>query len=281
MTPLLDHELIEYIREDIPYFDLTTHLLAPTPKLAKLEIFTRDDIVVACSEEAQRVAELLGCSVVKNTPSTTFLQAGSLVLKLQGDSDKLHQAWKLCAVLLEYACGIATYSYKMLQNAHTLNPKCEILVTRKSIPFTKKFAMRALLCGGVLPHRLGLSESIVIFDHHRALFEDKEQFINAFHDLKRKAVEKKVVVESDTLEDAKEMLCLGADVIQMDKCNQSVLKELVEYKNQNFPHAKILAAGGINKDNVALFAHSGVDAIVTSSPYQAKMADFGTRWINL
>ncbi|MDD2356939.1 MAG: ModD protein [Thiovulaceae bacterium] len=281
MTPLLDHELIEYIREDIPYFDLSTHLLAPTPKLAKLEIYTRGDIIVACSEEAQRIAELLGCSVVKNTPSRTFVKAGSIVLKLQGDSDKLHQAWKLCSILLEYACGIATYGHEMLQNAHKANPNCEILATRKTIPFAKKFAIRAVLCGGVLPHRLGLSESIVIFDQHRALFTDKEQFIQGFMELKRKAVEKKVVVESDTLEDAKEMLSLSADVIQMDKCDQSVLKELVEYKNQNFPHAKILAAGGINKENVALFAQTGVDAIVTSSPYQAKMADFGTRWINL
>ena len=237
--------------------------------------------MVACSEEAQRVAELLGCSVIKNIPSGTFLSAGSVVLKLQGDSDKLHQAWKLCAVLLEYACGIATYGFQMLQKVHKTNSRCEIMVTRKSVPFTKKFAIRALLCAGVFPHRLGLSESIVIFDHHRSLFENKEEFIKAFLELRQKSVEKKVVVESDTLEDAKEMLFLGADVIQMDKCNQNILEELVIYKNHNFPNAKILAAGGINLENVSYFVETGVDAIVTSSPYQAKMADLGTRWINL
>ena len=67
----------------------------------------------------------------------------------------------------------------------------------------------------------------------------------------------------------------------MDKCDISTLNILVNYKNTYYPNAKILATGGINKNNAADFAKTGVDALVTSSPYQAKMADLGTKWIKL
>lgn len=279
MPLLLDAELLEYIREDIPYFDLTTALLGSDFANAKMQIRTREEIVVACSEEAARIAELLGCKVEFFVPSSKRVKAGETILSIEARGELLHQAWKLTQVLLEYACGMATYANDMLLNVQEVNKYCEILVTRKSIPFAKKFAIRALLCGGILPHRLGLSESILVFSHHRSLFKDSDAFKEGFKELRLRAVEKKVVVECEDFDDALEMMALGADVIQMDKCDIKTLKELVDYKQKEFPSAKIIAAGGINKMNVAEFAKTGVDAIITSSPYQAKMADISVKWV--
>ena len=281
MPRLLDAELLEYIREDIPYFDLTTTLLGSDFEKAKLEIKTREEIVVACSEEAARIAELLGCKVEFFVPSSKRVKTGETIMIIEAKGETLHQAWKLTQVLLEYACGMATYANDMLLNAQKVNKHCEILVTRKSIPFAKKFAIRALLCGGILPHRLGLSESILVFSHHRALFKDSDAFKEGFKELRLRAVEKKVVVECESFNDAMEMLSLGADVIQMDKCDIQMLAELMEYKQKEFPNAKIIAAGGINKMNVGEFAKTGVDAIITSSPYQAKMADISVKWTKI
>ncbi len=281
MNSLSDNELLQYIREDLPYFDLTTHLLCSEFSPARLEIITRDTIVVACIEEAARIAQLLGAKVLFAATSSSKLQSGETLLTLSAKGDILHQAWKLCQVFLEYSCGMATYANTMLHEAKSVNPKCEIFVTRKSIPFTKRFAIRALLSGGILPHRLGLSETILVFSHHRALFQDKESFENAFLQMKEKAVEKKIIVECKFFEDAIEMLTLGADVIQMDKSDVQTLHQIVAYRTKHFPHAKILATGGVHIHNVKEFARTGVDAIVTSSPYQAKMADIGTKWSNL
>ncbi|MBN2250435.1 MAG: molybdenum ABC transporter, partial [Campylobacterales bacterium] len=61
MLRIDDHTLMEYLKEDVPYFDLTTALQESSGKRAKLEIFTREEVIVSCSEEAKRVAELLGC----------------------------------------------------------------------------------------------------------------------------------------------------------------------------------------------------------------------------
>ncbi len=281
MNPLSDHELWEYIREDLPYFDLTTHLLAPQEQNAVLSIITRNRIVAACTEEAARIGELLGCEVRSKSASGTVVEKGGVLLGLQGDGQALHQAWRLCQILLEYACGMASYADAMVRSARAVNPDCEILVTRKSFPFTKRFSIRALLIGGILPHRLGLSESVLIFPNHRALYPDAAAFEAALPLIKKRCVEKKLVVESETLEDAKRMLDLGADVIQMDKSVPESLSALVAYKREYHPQAAIIAAGGINRDNVADYARTGVDAIVTSSPYQAGMTDLTSSWKRL
>lgn len=272
---LSDHELWEYIREDIPYFDLTTHLLDPKVqnKQAVLKIKTREDIVVACIEEAARIGELLGCTATYEVSSGSLIKEGSSFLELQGDAKTLHQAWRVTQILLEYSCGMATAAHKMAQEVKELNSKCEIFVTRKSFPFAKHFVMRSLVCAGVLPHRLGLSESVLIFDNHRALYDTHDEFEAAIPEIKERCVEKKLVIESDSLEDAQKMLSLGADVIQMDKITPEKLQQLVEYKNKHYPAAKIIAAGGINRKNAKEYAATGIDAIVTSSLYSAGLCD--------
>lgn len=270
---LSDHELWEYIREDIPYFDLTTHLLEPKTQEVVLEIKTREEIYVACIEEAARIAELLGAQVTQSVLSGTLIEKDSILLTLRGDAQIVHQAWRLVQILLEYACGMATKAYNMLNEVHSINPHCEIFVTRKSFPFAKRFVMRTLVTAGVLPHRLGLSESILIFDNHRALYKSQEEFEAALQKIKQRSVEKKLVVESESLQDAQKMLSFGADVIQMDKVELQELKTLVAYKNENYPNAKIIAAGGINPQNVKEYVSTGIDAVVTSSLYSSKLAD--------
>jgi len=281
MSRLTDTELWAYIREDLPYFDLTTHLLETSGQSAILGIVTRERVVAACTEEAARIGELLGCEVRSKVASGVTVEPQGLLLELQGSVDSLHEAWRLCQILMEYACGIATYANAMRQKARSVNPDCEILVTRKSYPFAKRFVMRALLSGGVLPHRLGLSETVLIFGPHRALYDTEEDFERAIGELKKRCVEKKLVIESEELEDARRMLELGADVIQLDKCTPETAAELVAYKENFYPRAAIIAAGGINSKNVVQYAQSGVDAIVTSSPYQAAAADLTSSWKSL
>jgi len=278
MNRLSDPELWEYIRGDLPYFDLTTHLLDLPPQQGMLRVLTRESVVAACTEEAVRIGELLGCEAQSYFPSGMHAEAGSVLLELRGDHESLHAAWRLCQILLEYACGMATRAYNMQQKAQAVNPHCEIYVTRKSFPFAKRFAVRALMCGGAMPHRLGLSETVLVFEQHRSLYPDTAAFEAAVGELKLRCAEKKLAVESETVEDAKRMLALGADVIQMDKCTPKTLAELVAYKNEHYPGAAILAAGGINLANVDAIAATGVEGVVTSSPYQAGMADLTARW---
>lgn len=277
MFDLTYRELEEYIHDDISYFDLTTSLQNAKNKHAKLSIFTREDLMVSCSEEAKRVAELLNCDVKKYVPSKTNIEKGETVLEFTGTYDDVHKAWRVCQILLEYSCKIATYTHKMHQKIKAVNPSCELLATRKSFPFAKRFCIKSILNGGAFPHRLGLSETILFFDNHRILYATNKEFYQAIYDFKLKAPEKKIVVESSSLEDMKHLMEYGVDVIQIDKASLEVIAQAVEYKNRYvYKNVKLLATGGIHLNNVEAFAKTKVDGIVTSALYNVGCADLGS-----
>ena len=277
MYDLNDNELLDYIKGDLPYFDLTTYLQDCGDKRARLEIFTRDDIVVACSEEAARVAELLGCEVEAVIPSGEKAKKGEILLVLHGSYERVHQAWRLSQIMLEFSCKMATYANRMKTEIEEVNNHCELLTTRKSFPFAKRFCIKAIMCGGAMPHRLGLSETILLFAGHRIVYENNQAFYKSINAMKIKAPEKKIVVESETVEDAKVLMQSNVDVLQVDKMGIEVLEEIIVYRDKNFPHIKILAAGGVNVGNAQAYAQTGVDGIVTSAIYSSGMADLGSR----
>jgi len=277
MFNLTNKELEEYIHDDIPYFDITTSLQNEKNRQAKLSIFTREDIMVSCSEEAKRVAELLSCHVQKYVPSKTSSKKGESILEFTGAYEDVHKAWRVCQILLEYSCKIATYTHDMNQKIKAINPSCELLATRKTFPFAKRFCIKSILNGGAFPHRLGLSETILFFENHRILYETNKDFYKAIYDFKIKVPEKKIVVESSTLEDMKQLMEYGVDVIQIDKASLEVIAQAVEHKNRYvYESVKLLATGGIHLNNVEAFAKTKVDGIVTSSLYNAGSANLGS-----
>jgi molybdenum transport protein len=277
MYNLTDNELLQYISDDVPYFDLTTYLQDKGDKRAVLSIFTREDIIVSCTEEVKRITELLNCKITKSHNSKASLAKGDTVLEFEGLYGDVHKAWRACQILLEYSCKISTYTNNMKKKIEKVNSSCELLTTRKSFPFAKKFSIKAIMIGGAMPHRLGLSETILLFPQHRSVYKNQEEFLDAIKEFKVKAPEKKVVVETEEFEDAVTLMKNGADALQVDKVELDVLKNIVDYKNRHFPNVKILAAGGINLNNVDEYAKTGINGVVTSAMYNCGMANLGSR----
>ena len=277
MFTLNDNELQSYINEDVPYFDLTTYLQDASAKQARLDVFTREEVVVSCSEEASRIAVLLGCEVLSFLPSKSKATKGEVLLSFQGGYEKVHQAWRVAQVLLEYSCQIATYTAQMKQEMALVNSHCELLTTRKTFPFAKRLCIKSVMVGGAMPHRLGLSETVLFFPQHRTIYNDVEAFYDAIATFKLKAPEKKIVVESKSLEDAKALMHHGADVIQLDKLEIASVEATVAYRNEHFREIKVLVAGGINVGNVKKYAQTGVDGVVSSAMYACGLSDIGTQ----
>lgn len=263
---ITNSDILEYINEDLPFMDLTTSLQSYEKTKARLELFTRDECIVSCSEISAKIAGILDCEVRFIKSSKTLARQGDMILAYQGEYANIHKAWKLTQVLLEYACAISTYTNKMLTLAQNVNEKCQILGTRKTFPFAKKFCVQALLDGGGEVHRLNLSDSILYFDKHRIVYKNSDEFFADLKCIKTKAVEKKVAVEALDLDDAIKLLEI-ADVIQLDKMNLEDTKKIVKLRDKNYKFTKIISAGGININNVKEYASCGVDAIVTSAMY--------------
>ena len=266
-----DFELERLIGEDVPYFDLTTRLLGVDGQRGVMEFYAKEEMVVACSEEAARILERLGSKTEIFVESGKPAEGGDLILKAYGNLEALHAGWKVSQVLLEYASAIATRTAKLLERARAINPGVVIATTRKNFPGGKRISVKAVLSGGGIPHRLGLSETVLFFKQHYDLLGGLDRFLTRLEEIKQKAPEKKIAVEVSTLDDALKLLKHRVDIVQLDKVSPEVLNEVVEYRNGCCPEIKIAAAGGINSDNIESYAIA--DIIVTSCVYFGKPKD--------
>jgi len=278
MILLTDQELETLIAEDVPYGDLTTTALGINGQRARITFATRDrPLVVSCTEEAVRVCGLYGLEIDGFVPSGTLVPPQSVFLEAHGEAGAIHRIWKSVQNLLDYASGIATYTREAVLLARSIHPDMVVATTRKTAPFTKKIAIKAVESGGGVAHRLGLSESLLVFEYHRVFFPTDEALRNALQRMKIANPEKKLIMEAETLEDALTFASMGADILQLEKMALTKLSDAVREIRFVYPHITLIATGGISAKNIAQYASTGVDMIVTSSPYSAQPADIKVR----
>ncbi|MDO5044938.1 MAG: ModD protein, partial [Coriobacteriia bacterium] len=262
-----DARLDQIILEDVPYCDLTTDFLDIAGEAGEIEFYTREDAILCCVEEAIRIMEKLDLELVDSIPSGTKVSAGSTFLRAQGKAGNLMLAWKVVLNLFEHYCGVATKTHNFVQKVQAVNPYCQVLATRKTSPGNKEFLIKAIMTGGAVPHRLGLSETILVFDWHRMFMGGFDEFLEKVPELLAKSVEKRVLVEAE-IDEALQLVEVGVDAIQLDKVTPENVKTYVEKLRSINPDVTILAAGGINEKNCEAYAASGANGLVTSALYK-------------
>ncbi|WP_339137423.1 MAG: ModD protein [Candidatus Electrothrix sp. GW3-4] len=267
-------EIEQWINEDAPLVDLTSHLLGLNNQPGILQIATRHPTRVALTEEAGRIFEILGCCVRNICPSGEDVPAQSVLLSAEGPAGALHRGWKVAMNLLEYMCGVATHTAEMVNKVREYSD-IPLLVTRKHQPGLKKPLIKAILAGGAVPHRLGLSETILIFANHLNLLGGRAALPALLADMKAAACEQKITVECDDLDQAVQAAEAGTDAVQFDKVSPQDLSTWCPELKASFPNLVVLSAGGVGPENVQDYARTGVDGIVLSSVFHAKPADLG------
>lgn len=261
------------LNEDVPYGDLTTTAMGIADKPGFMAFATRSNVVVAGVEEAAAVLRGLGLEVEVCHRSGDVLLPKTLVLQARGPAGLLHCGWKVAQNLLEYCSGIATRTHDMVVKGRAVNPHLQIAATRKNFPGTKSLSAKAVLAGGGIIHRLGLSESFLLFDNHHNFFSSPAQLFAAVAAARRKLPEKKICVEVKNFEDAVQFAQAGAHVLQFDKNSPEELREWIPRIREKYPVIVIAAAGGVNADNIQNYARTGIDLVVTSWVYFGKPAD--------
>ncbi|MCI1946473.1 ModD protein [Clostridium luticellarii] len=274
----ISEELIDrFIKEDVPYIDLTTLALGINGQKGRIQFFSRESAVACGMEEVVKILNGLNIDVIKTCSSGSIIEKDQIFLEREGNSEDLHMAWKVSQNILEYSSGIATKTKKLVEKVSRVNPNVQVTATRKVIPGTKELSVKAVIAGGGFPHRLGLSETILIFKQHLNFLGGVEGLIKILKNVKARACEKKIIVEVENLNQAVQLCRNGIDGIQFDKISWNELKSHVHIIRDIDPSITILAAGGINESNIVEYAKTGVDAIVTSSMYYAGPIDIGCR----
>lgn len=272
MLYISDARIDQLIAEDMPYIDLTTEVLGIGGKVGRMEFFTREACVLCGTEEVARICAKLGAQVESMLPSGTNLEPGQVFLTAKGTAAALHAAWKVCLNILDHTSAVATKARTMVDAAHAANPACEVLTTRKSMPGCKDLITKAVMTGGAFPHRLGLSETVLVFENHLAFMGGFDAFVKRLPELRSRCIEKKLFVEADARQ-ARILAHAGVDGIQLDKLSVEELGELVPELRAIDPRVTLVAAGGVNPQNAAAYAATGVDGLATTALFTAKPID--------
>ena len=264
---LTDCELAQLLRDDVPCEDLTTATSGIGEHAARLAFRARGAMVVCAVEEAARLFELGGAKVVLHAQSGLSAVKGDLLLEAQASAEVLHRVWKTAQVLVEWASGISTATAAIVSAAASVPVAC----TRKNVPGAKALSVKAVRAGGAIMHRLGLSESLLLFEEHR-LYLDEEPASTVTR-IRRAEPEKKLVVEVGSVDEAIIWAKAGAEVLQLEKFTVDALAECRNRLERAGLRVVLAAAGGINAVNAADYVRAGADMLVSSAPYTAPPTD--------
>ncbi|RTL25629.1 MAG: ModD protein [Burkholderiales bacterium] len=276
LRALSDDALQELIKEDAPYGDLTTTGLTMGDMPGRVVMAARAPMTVCGAEEAVRLFELYGASATLIAPSGTHVLAGAELISVAGRASSLLLVWKVAQTLMEYASGIASEVARIVTELRAAGHAVPLACTRKTFPGTRALAVKAVLQGGGIMHRLGLSESMLLFPEHRV-------FIDASTDdmvgrLRKYQPEKRLIVEVNSLEEALAMATSGADVLQLERFTPEAVRQCRKTLHASHLHPMLAVAGGVNATNAVAYADAGADLLVSSAPYHAPPRDVEVRF---
>lgn len=276
---LSDAEIDRLIEDDVPCGDLTTRLAGIGDVPGRIGFAARDALILCGGEEAARIFSRLGASVTFLAESGFAASQGAPLLQAEGRARCLFSGWKIAQTLMEWASGVATATGRIVDAARGAGRPVRVVCTRKTVPFTKKLALKAVLAGGGEPHRIGLSDSVLLFAEHRQFLDAPEDLAAAIAALRRKSPEQTIMLEVHAPREAHAAAAALADVIQLEKFAPDAVRAVVNaIAKQPDGRPVIAVAGGIDAQNAAAYAGAGADVLVTSQPYYAKPTDIQVRF---
>lgn len=275
---LPDSEIERLLEEDIRFGDLTTRALGMGDIPGRMTFTARQDLVFCGADEASRLLSRAGARVVFAARTGGHESKGSLLLEAEGPAAALHAGWKAAQTVMEWASGVATLTHDIVTAARAVAPRIAVLCTRKSVPFTRQLSLKAVLAGGGEIHRLGLSDTIMLFPEHCAFLDKPADIGAAIAILRERVPERAVMVEVTSEADALAAAEALADVIQLEKFEPMAVRRVAQRVRKR-PDGRpvIAAAGGINARNAGDYARSGADTLITSAPFYAKPLDIQVR----
>jgi nicotinate-nucleotide pyrophosphorylase (carboxylating) len=263
------------LAEDIGRGDATTIATVPSGLTARAVLRARQPLVVAGTEFVEMAFRQLSKKVTiqKILADGRHAKAGDVLRKISGPARAILTAERVALNFIQRLSGVATLTASFVKAAH--GTRARILETRKTTPGWRRFEKYAVACGGGTNHRIGLFDMILIKDNHlAALRDEKPNAIAAGISRARKKFPKlKIEVEADTLEQVRQALDAGAEMILLDNMS---LKQLRQAVKTSRGCAKTEASGGVNLKTVRAIAQTGVDFIsVGALTHSAPAVDIG------
>lgn len=252
------------LMEDIGFGDVTTESIVGEEKIFAARLVSRCEGVICGLDVFKTVFKVLSDKVQIDLlkKDGDEIKKGDVIAEIKGPGKYLLLGERVSLNYIQRMSGIATETRKYKDAIGDL--PCKIVDTRKTTPNFRAFEKYSVKVGGGALHRFNLSDCAMIKDNH---IQVAGSVTNAVNMVKANLSHAhKIELECDNIEQIKEALPLGVDIIMLDNMTLEQMKEAVELINHR---AVVEASGNVNLDTVRKIAQCGVD-IISSSAIVAK-----------
>ncbi|MFZ0441037.1 MAG: carboxylating nicotinate-nucleotide diphosphorylase [Methanobacterium sp.] len=256
-------EIIKMIYQDIGFEDLTTNALINPDTLIKAKIVSREDGILSGVDLASSIFNEFSIKTVIEKFDGEHIVADDTVMEMEGDARTILSIERTVLNILMRMSGITTITRELVDIVGNVDNRVIIAGTRKTTPGLQIFEKEAIRLGGGDTHRFRLDDSVLIKDNHLAIVGSVRRAVEKAK--KYVSFTKKVEIEVESIDDALEAAISGADIVMLDNMNPSEVTDVVNALINKNLREKILieVSGGINPDNIAYYAETGVDVIST------------------
>jgi nicotinate-nucleotide pyrophosphorylase (carboxylating) len=254
LTAEVEANVRRALLEDVGSGDITAQLI-PAERLAKATVISRDAAVIAGTAWVDAVFRQLDPRVAVHwqVVDGDRVQPNQALFHLEGPARSLLTGERSALNFLQMLSGVATKARHYADMVAETQVK--LLDTRKTLPGLRYAQKYAVTCGGCHNHRIGLFDAFLIKENHIAACGGIAEAITAAHKI---APGKPVEIEVESLDELREALDAGADIVMLDELSLDDMREAVRI---NAGRAKLEASGGINDDTLLVIAETGVDYI--------------------
>jgi nicotinate-nucleotide pyrophosphorylase (carboxylating) len=244
------------LQEDITSEDVSTNAVMPTEVKGTVDLIAKEDGIIAGLDVYARVFQMLDekTEIDFKCKDGDEVKKGELMATLTGDIRVLLSGERVALNYLQRISGIATYTRqvaKLLEGS-----KVTLLDTRKTTPNCRVFEKYAVRVGGGCNHRYNLSDGVLLKDNHIGAAGSITKAITMAKEYA--PFVRKIEIEVETLEQVKEAVEAGADIIMLDNMTPEVMKQAVELIDGR---AQTECSGNITKENIARIREIGVDFV--------------------
>ncbi len=244
------------LQEDITSEDVSTNAVMRSAVKGTVDLIAKEDGIIAGLDVYARVFQILDekTEISFNFKDGDAVKKGDLLGTVTGDIRVLLSGERVALNYLQRMSGIATYTKqvsKLLEGS-----KVTLLDTRKTTPNCRVFEKYAVRIGGGCNHRYNLSDGVLLKDNHIgaagsvakavAMAKEYAPFV------------RKIEIEVETMEQVKEAVEAGADIIMLDNMTPEMMKQAVALIDGK---AQTECSGNVTKENIAKIRDIGVDFV--------------------
>ncbi len=262
--------LARALEEDIGSGDITTEACVPETLKARGWFIAREPLVLAGAGLIERIYALRGgvdeLRVLKRDGEQCA--DGDIIAAVSGNARTLLECERVSLNFLQRLSGVATVARRFVEAVNGTG--CRVLDTRKTTPGLRALEKAAAQAGGIVNHRMGLYDAVLIKNNHIAAAGGVAAAIE-----RTRAAGKPIECEVRTREEMREALRAGVDRLLLDNLTPS---EAAEWIREIGGRAPVELSGGITLENVRAYAEAGADFVSSGAiTHSARAMDISFR----